>query len=78
MYSNNFTFSIKKIAGQRTTLFGEFISKICTGVRVPRLVCQTKSRYAQSEMNAQGGVVRSKLHGLETPMNAGKSGHRYV
>ena len=29
------------------------------------LGCQTESRYVQTEMNAQGGVVRSKLHRLE-------------
>ena len=29
-------------------------------------------------MNAQGGVVQSKLHGLERKMNARKSGHRQL
>ena len=37
---------------------------------LPRLRSQTESRYVQTEMNAQGGVVRSKLHGLEKKMNA--------
>ena len=32
---------------------------------LPRLRCQTDSRYVQAEKNAPGGVVRSKLHGLE-------------
>ena len=34
-------------------------------LKEPRLRCQTENRYVQTEMNAQGGVVRSKLHGLE-------------
>ena len=35
---------------------------------------QTETRYVQTEMNARS-VVRSKLHGLETRMNARWSGH---
>ena len=42
-----------------------------------RLRRQTESRYVQTKMNAQGDVVRSKLNGLETPMNARKSGNRH-
>ena len=30
------------------------------------------------QKNAQGGVVRSKIHGPETPMHARGSGHRYL
>ena len=43
-----------------------FICRLISKTQItPRLRCQTESRYAQTEMNAPGGVVRSKLHGLE-------------
>ena len=32
---------------------------------LPRLKSQPESLYFQTEMNAPGGFVRSKLHGLE-------------
>ena len=54
---------------------GHFKLRKSFHLREPRLRYQTGSRYVQTEMKAQGGVVRSKLRGHETQMNARMSGH---